>query len=1073
MVNTSGYYSYPIIFNDNIIFVSEGDLWTVSINSLTARRLTCNRGIIKTPIFSPDGKQVAFSCSTEGKSDLYVMNAHGGEMQRLTYMGHDINVICWNNDAIYFTSAYNQPFAKLNNIWKIEYPALEPKQINIGPANFISFSGNKEESVIQRHGYKEYGYWKRYRGGTAGEIWISNNKQKEFTKLINLKADFARPMWIKDKIIFSSDHDGIGNLYSVDTKGKNLIQLTTHKEYYVRNQHTDGKNIVYQSGGDIWLTDIATNNNYKLEINYCSDRSGRLRKFFNVEEYLQGYDLHPTGKHLSIISRGKACIMSNWEGAVKQIGNKDNIRYRLPQWLNDGKKILLISDDFNEDSIEIYDCENTQLLSKSKNINIGRVTNIWVNPKYNSIILFNHKHEVLYITLDNWEMQKIDHSPYNMPAGGSWSPDGKWFTYSTSSTSNRKQMAVRLFNTDTGKIEQISKPILVDESPIFDPEGKFIYFISHRTFDSVHDNIMFEYGFGASAKIYAIALQENTCSPFLKQPHSMEVKFNDEQDDKTKDKAKKDDAIKIDIKNIHNRIFEFPIEAGEYYNLIASKGKLFFISKLPEIADDESCGEPESLNLSLECFDFDSYKIESLGSGVHDIQLSNDEETLLVRTGHKLRAIKTGEKLNSDIGFNPKTGCINLNRAKLMVNPTDEWNQMYKEAWKLQRDHYWVEDMSSIDWKIVFDRYYKLLDRVSTREEFSDLVWEMQGELGTSHSYVMGGDVKKSIGWSVGSLGADFTWDETKNAYKINNIVQGDIWDITSSSALTNSGMTVKNGDYILSINQQKLNKDVTPNKLLFNQQNAIIELEISDKNLKNKRKFLTKVSTNLCKARYRDWVETNRAYIEKKTNGKVGYIHIPNMGTSGFAEFHRYFLQELDKDGLIIDVRYNGGGHISQLLLSKLMRKRLGYDQTRWHGTMPYFDESPVGPMVTLTNEYAGSDGDIFSHAFKMLNLGTLIGKRTWGGVIGIWPRYGLVDGGLTTQPEFSFWFQDVHWDVENYGTDPDIEVEMTPQDYMNNTDTQIDVGLKELEKIITKHNQAKEPDMKTRPNLKLPFTK
>ncbi len=1074
MTNNAGYYSYPIIFDKNIAFVSECDLWTVSTDNLVARRLTCNRGIIKTPVYSPCGQYIAFSCTTEGKSDLYLIPANGGEMKRITYMGDDVNVLCWNKEGIYFSSSYNQPFIKLNAIWKIAHPNLEPKMLNIGPANYISFSSDNKEAVIQRHGYKEYSYWKRYRGGTAGDLWISESGMTNFKKLLKLDSDLARPIWIKDQIIFSSDHDGIGNLYSTDKNGKDIKQLTHHQDYYVRNQYSDGKNIIYQSGGDIWLLELSTNKSQKLDIKYHSDRQGRCRKFFNIEKHLQGYELHPNGKFIAIISRGKLFVLGNWEGHVKQIDDQSTVRYKLPKWLNDGKRLLLISDDSGEEEIKIYDIEQSQFVNQSNNIDIGRITDIWVNPKNDSLIIFNHRNDILHITLPNWEVSIIDNSEYNKPIGGSWSPDGKWFTYSVSSVS-RKQMAIKLFNTETKKVSQISNPVLVDETPVFDPEGKFIYFISHRTLEANLDNVMFEYGFGPSAKIYAIALQQNTPSPFLKPLSTMAI--NDEENTKSNNKndetKEKQCDVNIDLDNIHNRVFEFPIDAGHYYNLTATKDKLFFISRLPETDSEENHQDNEASNVALEYFDFEHLKTDSIGMGVHDIQISHNHDTMLLRMNHKLRVLKTGEKLNSEQGFNPKSGWVDINRAKLIVNPVEEWKQMYGEAWRLQRDHYWVEDMSSIDWQMIFDRYRTLLERISNRNEFSDLMWEMQGELGTSHSYVIGGDTKKSVCWSQGSLGADFIWDENEKAYKISNIARGDIWDTDASSALINTGINVKNGDYLLSINQQKLTKEITPNQLLFNQQHSIIELKVCSKNAKNKKTFLTKPSTNLYKARYRDWVENNRKYIDKKTNGKVGYIHIPNMDSLGFAEFHRYFMQELDKDGLIIDVRFNGGGHISQLLLSKLVRKRLGYDKTRWHGTVPYFDESPTGPMVTLTNEYAGSDGDIFSHAFKMLELGPLIGKRTWGGVIGICPRYGLVDGGMTTQPEFSFWFKDVHWSVENYGVDPDIEIEIKPQDYMDNKDPQIDAGLQELDKIMQNDTLPKEPDMVTRPDLSLPFTK
>ena len=411
-----------------------------------------------------------------------------------------------------------------------------------------------------------------------------------------------------------------------------------------------------------------------------------------------------------------------------------------------------------------------------------------------------------------------------------------------------------------------------------------------------------------------------------------------------------------------------------------------------------------------------------------------------------------------------------MSRLNVLVNPVDEWQQMMREAWRLQRDHFWTEDMSKIDWEKVYERYAPLVERVSTREEFSDLLWEMQGELGTSHAYVWGGDIPRTPHYGVGLLAADFVYDKKYGAYKIINIVEGDPWDENGSSPLVRAGVQVNEDDLLWAIGGKELSAEIRPETLLVNLAKQEIQLTVSNSKGKNKRKVIVKTLKSPTQARYRQWVEKNRAYVHKQTNGTVGYIHIPNMSAWGFSEFHRGFLSECDKDGLVVDVRFNGGGSVSPLLLEKLARKRLGFDLTRWFGVFTYPEDSPAGPMVALTNEYAGSDGDIFTHGFKVMGLGPVIGKRTWGGVIGIWPRHPLVDGGITTQPEFSFWFEDIGWTVENYGVDPDIEVEITPQDYVADKDPQLDRGIKEVLEIIRKNPPLKGPDLSSRPTLGLP---
>ena len=442
---------------------------------------------------------------------------------------------------------------------------------------------------------------------------------------------------------------------------------------------------------------------------------------------------------------------------------------------------------------------------------------------------------------------------------------------------------------------------------------------------------------------------------------------------------------------------------------------------------------------------------------------SNNNLRLLPLANPPLKEILVNNK------FSEKSGLINLDRIKLSINPTEEWKQMYSEAWRLQRDYFWVSNMSGINWKKVYKRYYSLIDRVSTRSEFSDLLWEMQGELGTSHCYEMGGDYKPRRNYFQGLMGANLVYNNKKNAYEIKKIFKGDLWE-NPQSPLLRPGLNIVEGDFIKKINNESLTKKITPGHLLVNLPNSEVLLQIINKSNNKKRTVTVKTLVDQKHLQYRDWVEANKTYVHKKSKNKIGYIHIPDMGVAGFSEFHRHYLSEINYDGLIIDVRYNGGGHISQLLLSKLARKRLGYDLTRCMGQEPYPVESPAGPMVAITNEFAGSDGDIFSHSWKMMKLGKLIGKRTWGGVIGIWPRNSLVDGTVTTQPEFSFWFKDVGWGVENHGADVDIEIDNFPQDFIKGIDNQLDKGIEIVENEMSKKGAILKPDFKDKPNLKLP---
>jgi tricorn protease len=529
--------------------------------------------------------------------------------------------------------------------------------------------------------------------------------------------------------------------------------------------------------------------------------------------------------------------------------------------------------------------------------------------------------------------------------------------------------------------------------------------------------------------------------------------------------------VAIDLDGIAGRVVAFPVPLGRYGQIAGLPGgKVLFTlypveGSLGRRWSDES--EPKG---TLEMWDFDKQDKQTLVKGISGFTLSQDRKTILYRSGKRLRALKAGEKPDEKLEKEKpgrKSGWLDLKRVRVSVVPPAEWRQMYGEAWRLQRDHFWTEDMSQVDWEAVYERYLPVLERVGTRSEFSDLMWEMQGELGTSHAYEVGGDYRPKPDYGLGHLAAELKYDGRARGYRVTHVVRGDSWKPEADSPLAAPGIGVEPGDVLKAVDGQPLARDLPPDRLLVHRAGTQVLLTVARKG-KTRRVSVKALKTEE-PARYREWVESNRERVHGETEGRVGYVHIPDMGPRGFAEFHRLYLAEFDRDGLIVDVRYNGGGHVSQLLLEKLARRRVGYDLPRWGPAAPYPSYSVLGPIVAVTNEAAGSDGDIFSHCFKLMKLGTLVGKRTWGGVIGISPRRRFVDGGITTQPEYSFWFQDVGWGVENYGTDPDIEVDIPPQDYAAGRDTQLDFAVELILKQLAE-SPPQRPDFTGRPDLSLP---
>ena len=1076
----SGYYRYPTLHADNVVFVCEDDLWSVPAGGGIARRLTSNLGPATRPWLSPDGNQLAFVGHEEGQAEIYFMPALGGQARRLTFVGGGVCVTAgWTAAGkIIFANNAGQPFRFVMHLYTVDVEGNPPERINLGPAQAIAY-GASGGIVIGRH-TDDPARWKRYRGGTAGQLWIDPTGSGEFQPLIQLKGNLASPMWIGDRIYFVSDHEGIGNLYSCRPSGDEVRRHTDHEDFYARNPSTDGRRIVYHAGADLYLFDPATDKTAAIPVEFHSPQTQRNRKFVSARRYLQDWALHPQGQHTAISTRGQAFSFANWEGAVHQHGEPNGARYRLPEWLCDKERLIAVTDAGGEESFVILQTDQEPKILSG--LDIGRPEAIAVNPKKDQIVFSNHRYELVWLDLTTRELRVIDRGKSAPIAGFDWSPDGEWVAYSVSVS--LQVMALKLWQAATGQILPLTRPVLRDVAPAFDPNGKYLYFLSYRTFDPVYDNLHFDLNFPRGMKPYLITLQKDLPSPFIPVPKPPEEKKEDKENgdkqdggesDEKKEEKKNGQPIQIDVEGLEARIVEFPTSEGLYGRVLGiAKGKVLYSRYPIEGALNQSWLPDEpSAKGTLLVYDFQEQKEDTLISSLGDFRVSRDGKTLIYRAGYRLRVLKAGEKPDnhSDDGPSRKSGWLDLSRVKVSVVPGAEWRQMFREAWRLQRDQFWTPDMSQVDWLTIHDRYLPLVDRASSRSEFSDLMWEMQGELGTSHCYELGGDYRPEPDYDQGYLGADLVYDAVAECWRFAHIAQGDPWDEKSDSPLNGPGINVKPGDQLIAINGRKLSRSAPPEACLVNLAGSEITLTVSHPSEASPTRTVTvKALKSETSARYREWVENNRRRVHEATGGRAGYVHIPDMGARGYAEFHRGFLAEVDREGLIVDVRFNGGGHVSSLILEKLARRRIGYDTSRWgQEPEPYPPQSVLGPMVALTNEHAGSDGDIFSHGFKLLNLGPLLGKRTWGGVIGIWPRHSLVDGTVTTQPEFSFWFTDVGWGVENYGTDPDIEVDNTPQDYARGVDAQLERAIAETLKLMEAH-PPKRPTFEGKPSRALP---
>jgi tricorn protease len=1058
-----GYYSMPALTGETILFTCEDDLWKVSSHGGEASRVTAGQGEASAAVPSRDGAQLAYSSTEEGNSEVYVLPVEGGEARRLTFHSTGCIPKAWTPEGeIIFTGSGDRPFYTDVWLYRVDPRGGQSRRIPWGPAASISF-GPEGEIVLGRN-TKDPSHWKRYRGGTVGEFWIDTNpsgadrfeKPGSFRRLHTPEGNVSCPCWVGQRIFFLSDHQGVSNVYSVRPDGSELKRHSDHDDFYARQLSSDGRRVVYACGGDLYLLDPAEEHPRALKIHLGSSRSQAKRRFYKVTELgLEAYELSPDGSHLALITRGKAFTFANWEGPVVQLGEAEGVRYRLLTWLYDQHHLIAFaSDERPEPYLVRFNLEGGEPVSIHRDF--GTVASVVSSPVDNSLAMLNHRHEVLWLDAND-ELHVIDRSEHSHSTTVCFSSDGRWLAYDFRNTS--QTMCIKICRLSDRATFEASRPVLLDYAPSFDPDGNYLYFVGRRDLEASSDDAEFALSFRRSRKIFAIALRKDVPNPFIARPKPLESLALQAKKKAEEEMKQETRATEIDLDGLCDRVMAFPLEAGLYSKVVGARNKVLFLqgdSKYPN-------------SNTLEIYDFKGLKQERLiNRWAAGYELAKDFRTVVYYNDGALRVLPAEPFEGKDTGNNRLTGNIDLSRIRVSIYPTNEFRQMFRDAWRLQRDYFWDTEMGGIDWEEIYQRYRPLVDRVTTRHEFGDLLWELLGELGTSHAYVSFGSYRNHPHYTQGFMGTDWHWEG--KGYRHGALLMGDPWNTKASSPLLQPGLGIREDSLLTAINGQPLSETSPPGALLADLGGQEVELTFHSSQGENR--VTVKTLTSERKLRYREWVNSKRERVHQATSGRVGYIHVPDMTGAGYEEFHRAYLAEFDREALMVDVRFNAGGNVSGLLLQKLLRRRLGYTIPRWGSPVPYPHDSPRGPLLCLTNEHAGSDGDIFSHAFKQLNLGPLIGRRTWGGVVGIWPQHQLADGTSTTQPEFSFFFDDVGWQIENRGTEPDIEVDVAPADYFAGRDTQLERAIEvALQLLAQRPAHSPKPTQPTRKaRLRLP---
>jgi tricorn protease len=1012
------YLMYPDIDGDLIVFVNDNDLWKYNLKSRVAERMTNNLGIVTFPRISPDHKFIYFRLMT-GKSadssDIYSIEIKTGKLERITYLsGKSVSRRMYTsiagfdneNKLIVSTDAY-YPFGT-PMLYKIENHNLYP--LNLGPAlNIIYF---KDNIYIGRNTI-DMPHWKHYKGGTRGKIL--SGKNGIFKIIVDLESNVNCPMIYNGNLCFISDHEGSANLYSMSSTGE-MKKITDFSDYYVRNANSDGNSIIFQKAGSLFLIRDGNITELKIEINIPSTNN-EIRTI-KATEYLTGYSLDYSGEMLSLTTRGQVLYTGIKGGPVFNLNKLKN-----QMAIFSGSDLIVYNYREYEDLISIYGFKGEN--KGNFHFNQGIIVNVKASPDGKRIAIANNRFELFILNLEDGKIEKIDESPSDSLNDYSWSNDSRLLAYSFPESSYfgyNGSSYIKIYDTKNGKWYRCTTSGSVDFKPIFSKKDDYLYYLSKRSLDPVMDQLVFNLGYPAITKPFAVSLKGNNTPMFSNIPELLEGN-------------KENDYLLDDITRFSQ---VFPVEAMDYTDIYpVDNGVLLLHFPVEGAMKSYLFNDGERIG-NLQLFNFKNNKVETFEDSTVSFCASGNGKYLMIR--------KPGNKfIKKEITTN-KNEDVNIDRFTLAVNPLEEWENMLYDAYRLIKENFWNAEKLKIIGDEPYIKYKKLLYKVTCRFELSDILREMQGEYATSHSYEIGGDLSWIEAKRIGKLGIDYSYKDGK--YIITKIYYGDLSNENEKSPLLFTG--IKENDVLKSINGIVLNKDYNPDRALINHSEEIIRIEVQSGS--ETREYFIKPLNDEKYLRYRNFVESNREYVHKVTDEKVGYVHIPDMGMNGYNEFFRLYDRESNRDALIVDFRFNGGGFVSQLLLEKIARKRIGYDVPRRGIVTPYPVDSVNGPLVALTNEYAGSDGDIGTHVFKLMHLGKVIGTRTWGGVVGINPKIKLLDGTTVTQPQFATWFSDVKYGLENYGTEPDILIEYMPQDFLSNRDPQlekaIEVALEEIKK-------------------------
>ncbi|MFJ8953388.1 PDZ domain-containing protein [Streptomyces sp. NPDC102381] len=1048
-MTTPAYLRFPHLHGELVVFTAEDDVWAAPLDGGRAWRVSADNMPVGNPRLSPDGETVAWTSRRDGAPEVHIAPVAGGPAKRLTHWGSwTTSVRGWTPDGrVLATTTHGQ--ASLRRSWARAVPldGGPAETLPYGPVGGVAFGPGSQVLLLSAPMGREAAWWKRYRGGTAGKLWIDRAGEGDFVRLhAELDGNIECPMWVGDRVAFLSDHEGVGALYSSLPDGAELRRHSDVDGFYARHAATDGERVVYASAGELWVVEGLDEGveARRLDIRLGGQRGDLQPRPVDAANWFGAASPDHTGRGSAVNVRGAVHWVTHRAGPARALAAEPGVRARLPHTFRvDGEEhVVWVTDAEGDDALEFAPATGAAPGATPRRLGagrLGRVLALTVAPDGGRVAVASHDGRVLLVERDSGDVREVDRSEDGNATGLAFSPDSAWLAWSHPGPHDLRQL--KLANATDLSVSEATPLRFRDYAPAFTLDGKHLAFLSARSFDPVYDEHAFDLAFVSGSRPHLITLAATTPSPFGPQRHGRA--FDTPDKDETPD-SEGAPATRVDLEGLLDRIVPFPVEAARYSRLRTAKdGVLWLRHPVRGVLGDSRAGldAPEPKN-RLERYDLAQQRIEEIGADADHFEVTGDGKRVLLWTGEVLKVVPSDRRPAHDDDSDTNI-TVDLSRVSQIVDPAAEWRQMYDEAGRLMRDNFWRADMNGVDWDGVLERYRPVLDRLATHDDLVDLLWEVQGELGTSHAYVIPRGGRGTSARRQGLLGADISRHED-GSWVVDRVLPSETSDPRARSPLTAPGVAVRAGDAIVAVGGRPVDPVTGPAPLLVGTADKPVELTVSPAGGGDPRHVIVVPLDDEEPLRYHAWVADRRAYVHEQSGGRLGYLHVPDMQAPGWAQIHRDLSVEVAREGLVVDVRENRGGHTSQLVVEKLARRVVGWDVPRGSRPFTYPMDAPRGPVVAVANEFSGSDGDIVNAAIKALGIGPVVGVRTWGGVIGIDSRYRLVDGTLVTQPKYATWMEGYGWGLENHGVDPDVEVVMAPQDAAAGRDPQLDEAIR-----------------------------